>query len=150
MLDGYPSGGISGIVSTTTHEPISLSEDFHRYPNEVAQAIEVLKVAGIGGPYAIALGPRCYTGVIESTEKGGYPVFQHLALILGGPVIWAPSVDGAIVVSQRGGDFELTVGRDASIAYRSHDAASVTLELQESLAFTAVTPEASVVLRHPS
>ena len=59
-----------------------------------------LKAAGIGGPYAIALGPRCYAGVIETTEKGGYPLLQHLGLILGGPVVWAPAVDGAIVLSR--------------------------------------------------
>ena len=78
----------------------------------------MLKAAGIGGPYAIALGPRCYEGVIETTEKGGYPLLEHLGLILGGPVIWAPAVDGAIVLSQRGGDFALTIGQDISIAYR--------------------------------
>ncbi len=61
------------------------------------------------GPYAIALGPRCYTGVVETTERGGYPVFEHLRMILGGPVVWAPAVDGAVVLSQRGGDFELVV-----------------------------------------
>ena len=100
----------------------------------------MLKEAGIGGPYAIALGPRCYAGVIETTEKGGYPLLQHLGLILGGPVVWAPAVDGAIVLSQRGGDFNLTIGQDVSIAYSSHDADTVTLELQETLGFVARPP----------
>jgi uncharacterized linocin/CFP29 family protein len=63
--------------------------------------------------------------------------------------VWAPAVDGAVVLSQRGDDFELTVGQDASIAYRSHDADTVTLELQESVAFVAASPDAGVALRHP-
>lgn len=150
VFDGFPAGGIRGIGSASPHAPLELSDDFSRYPNHVASAVATLKAAGIDGPYAIALGPRCYAGVIETTEKGGYPLLQHLGLILGGPVVWAPAVDGAIVVSQRGGDFELTVGQDTSIGYLSHDAATVTLELQESVAFLAPSPDAGIALRYPS
>lgn len=148
VFRGYPDAGISGIGEATPHDPIALSEEFDRYPNHVARAVALLKAAGVAGPYAIALGPRCYQGVIETTERGGYPILQHLHLILGGPVIWAPAVDGAIVLSQRGGDFELTVGQDTSIAYVSHDADEVTLELQESVAFLAPSPEAAIALRY--
>ena len=148
VFSGYPGAGMRGIAEASPHDPVTLSEEFDRYPNHVAKAVAELKGAGVAGPYAIALGPRCYTGVIETTERGGYPILQHLHLILGGPVIWAPAVDGAIVLSQRGGDFELTVGQDTSIAYRSHDADSVTLELQESVAFNAIGPEAAITLRY--
>ena len=150
VFEGFGPGDMVGIAEATPHAPIALSDDFDRYPNHVAAAVATLKAAGIDGPYAIALGPRCYAGVIETTEKGGYPLLQHLGLILGGPVVWAPAVDGAIVVSQRGGDFELTVGQDTSIAYKSHDAATVTLELQESVAFIAPSPEAGIALRYPA
>ena len=149
VFDGFAAGDMVGIAGASPHAPIALTEDFSWYPNHVAGAVATLKAAGIDGPYAIALGPRCYAGVIETTEKGGYPLLQHLGLILGGPVVWAPAVDGAIVVSQRGGDFELTVGQDASIGYRSHDATTVTLELQESIAFVAPNPEAGIALRYP-
>ena len=149
-LEGYAAAGIVGIGAASPHDPVELSEDFDRYPNHVAAALAVLKAEGVGGPYAIALGPRCYKGVIETTERGGYPLLQHLHLILGGPVIWAPAVDGAIVLSQRGGDFELTVGQDISIGYASHDGESVRLYLEESLTFSALSPEAAVPLRYPS
>jgi len=150
VFSGNASVGIVGIVTASPHTAIPLSDDFNRYPNMVARAVATLKEAGIGGPYAIALGPRCYAGVIETTEKGGYPLLQHLGLILGGPVIWAPAVDGAIVLSQRGGDFELTVGQDTSIAYRAHTADTVTLELQETATFVAPTPQAAIALRYPA
>jgi uncharacterized linocin/CFP29 family protein len=139
---------VKGLVATSPHPPITISEDYHRYPNHVAQAIETLRRAGVGGPYAIALGPRCYTGVIESTEHGGYPVLEHLRLITGGPVVWAPAVDGAVVLSQRGDDFELVVGQDLSIGYTDHDAESVGLYLEESLTFRAAGPEAAVALAY--
>ena len=108
----------------------------------------MLRAGDIAGPYAIALGSRSYTGVTETTEHGGYPVFEHLRQILDGPVVWAPAVDGAVVVSQRGGDFELTVGEDFSIGYLSHDATTVQLYIEESVTFANHTPEAAVHLHH--
>ena len=148
VFRGIAGAGVQGMADASPHKPIKLTKDFDRYPNHVAKAIAVLKEAGVGGPYAIALGPTCYAGVIESTDKGGYPLMSHLSLILGGPVVWAPAVDGAIVMSERGDDFELTLGEDTSIAYVSHDAAKVTLELQETMTFQALSPEASVALAY--
>jgi len=148
VFDGYAAAGVEGLSAASPHTPIHLTEEFEKYANHVAKAVSVLKDAGVAGPYAIALGPRCYAGVIEATEKGGYPILHHLELILDGPVVWAPAVDGAIVLSQRGGDAELTIGEDVSIAYKSHDADTVTLELQESATFVATTPEAAIAMRY--
>ena len=108
----------------------------------------MLQTSGVAGPYSVALGPRCYTGVVETTEMGGYPVLEHLRLITGGPVLWAPGVDGAVVLSTRGGDFQLTLGQDVSIGYLDHDATSVHLYLEESFTFTVLTPEAAVHLAY--
>lgn len=148
VFNGYAPAGVRGIVETATHDPITITEDYDRYPNHVARAVETLKRSGVTGPYAIALGPRCYTGVIESTQHGGYPVLEHLRLIAEGPVIWAPAVDGAVVMSQRGGDFELVVGQDLSIGYLEHDRETVTLYIEESLTFRAAGPEAAIALRY--
>ncbi len=73
-------------------------------------------------------------------------MLEHLRLITGGPVLWAPAVDGAVVVSLRGGDFELVVGQDFSIGYLDHDADGVTLYLEESVTFRAISPEAAIGL----
>ena len=43
--------------------------------------------------------------------------------------------DGALLVSTRGGDYELHLGQDLSIGYLSHDADSIELYLEESLTF---------------
>ena len=58
----------------------------------------------------------------------------------------APAIDGAFVLSTRGGDFALQLGTDVSIGYLSHDAENVHLYLQETLTFLAYTAEASVAL----
>jgi uncharacterized linocin/CFP29 family protein len=135
-------------VETSPHDPIPINTDYDRYPTFVAQAVEALKRGGVSGPYALALGPRCYTGVVETTERGGYPVLEHLRLIVEGPVIWATAVDGAVVISQRGDDFELGVGQDLSVGYLDHDAESVRLYLEESLTFRAASPEAAIALTY--
>lgn len=146
IFHGYDAGDIPGIATASPHEPIALGNDFSQYPRHAAKAVAMLRGAGIAGPYAIALGSKCYTGVIETTEHGGYPVFQHLSHILGGPVVWAPAVNGALIVSQRGGDYVMTVGQDLSIGYLASDATNVELYIEESLTFRINTPEAAVYL----
>lgn len=148
LFHGFGAAGIEGIAVRTPHPAVPITDDYTDYPNHVAKAVALLRAADVAGPYAIALGARCYTGVTETTEHGGYPVFEHLRLILGGPVVWAPAVDGAVVLSQRGGDFELVVGEDLSVGYLDHDAETVTLYIEESIAFRINTPEAAVRLAY--
>ena len=73
VFHGYRPGGISGIVAASPHEAVTISDDYSHYPEHVAKAVGVLRAADIAGPFAIALGARCYTGVTETTEHGGYP-----------------------------------------------------------------------------
>jgi uncharacterized linocin/CFP29 family protein len=77
-------------------------------------------------------------------------VIEHVRRLLDGPIVWAPAVDGAVVVSLRGGDFELAVGQDFSIGYLAHSASTVTLYLQESFTFRPLTAEAAVPLKYAS
>jgi uncharacterized linocin/CFP29 family protein len=150
VFGGYEPAGIAGIMSSSRLEPLTISDDYNAYPGIVARAVAELRRAGVGGPYALALGPRCYTGVVETTEHGGYPLLEHIRLILGGPVIWAPAVDGAVVVSNRGGDFEFSAGEDASIGYLSHTADAVELYLEESFTFVVNEDRAAVCLAYPA
>ncbi len=145
VFHGWPEAGITGIVESSSHPALPLGKDANAYPHAVAQATELLRLAGIEGPYALAIGPQGYTRVAETTEHG-YPVAQHLSRILGGEVVWAPGLDGALLVSKRGGDFILEVGQDFSIGYTRHDAELVTLYLEESFSFRVTEPDAAVVL----
>jgi uncharacterized linocin/CFP29 family protein len=83
---------------------------------------------------------------MQATGDGGYPVLNVLRKIVDGPLVWAPAVNGAVVLSTRGGDFELSVGRDLSIGYASHSETAVRLYLTESMTFRVLTPEAAVAL----
>ncbi len=91
--------------------------------------------------------PTIYTGIVETAEHGGYLLLDHLRQILGGPLVWAPGVEGGVVLSLRGGDFVLDCGQDLSIGYLDHDAEVVRLYVEESLSFRVLEPDAAVVLR---
>lgn len=147
IFHGYKDGEIEGICEAATERALTITEKYEDYPGVVAEAVNELQGSGVAGPYAIALGPKCYTGLTR-TAQGGYPVMAHVRRILDGPIIAARGVDGACVISLRGGDFELVVGRDCSIGYSHHDARTVDLYLEESLTFLLLGPEAAVPLRY--
>jgi len=146
VFHGWPEASIEGVSTLTPHPHIPLGTVPDEYPRPVAAAVERLLHAGITGPYALALGGEQYQLVVETAEEGGYPLLDHLRKILEGPIVWAPGVKGAIVLSTRGGDFLFESGQDLSIGYRSHDADSVRLYLEESFSFRVATPEAAVAL----
>jgi uncharacterized linocin/CFP29 family protein len=147
VFHGWEAASIAGAIGASTNDPIVLGDDCDRYPNHVAVAVDTLRAVGVDGPYGLALGPVAHTRVLETAEHGGYPLLEHLREILGGgPIVWAPAVEGGAVVSLRGGDFLLDSGQDLSIGYLSHDAGSVELYLEESFSFRVATPEAVVGL----
>jgi uncharacterized linocin/CFP29 family protein len=146
VFHGWEEAGIVGITEASTQDALALGDAAAGYPSAVARAAERLYRAGIPRPYGLALGPECYRAVVETTEHGGYPVFEHLREITGGPLVRAPGVRGAVLVSQRGGDFLFESGQDLSIGYASHDADAVELYLEESFSFRVATPEAAIAL----
>ncbi|MCO6006825.1 bacteriocin family protein [Actinoallomurus purpureus] len=145
IFEGYTAGGIAGIRANSSNPALSLPADVRDYPNAVSQAVTALRLAGVGGPYALVLSADAYTAVNETADHG-YPIHEHIARVLDGEIIWAPAIDGAFLLSTRGGDFELRIGQDLSIGYLSHDADTIQLYFQETLTFLAYTGEAAVAL----
>lgn len=148
IFNGYADGCIKGIAQATPHKPITIKST-DGYPSAVVEACEVLREAGIDGPYALVLSPQCFADVSRATQDG-YPLRKRIERqIIDGPLVHAPAVDGAIVLSIRGGDFELTIGQDFSVGYASHDRDKVELYLTESFTFRVLEPAAAVVLKAP-
>lgn len=147
VVDGFAAGWVSGIVPGSSNPAITLPGDAVGYPFAVSQALTSLRLAGVDGPYALLLPADEYTLVSETVDHG-YPILQHINRVLGddGQIVWAPALSSAVLLTTRGGDYELHLGQDLSIGYLAHDAESVTLYLQETLTSLALTSEASVVL----
>src|SRR5215469_12041002 len=111
----------------------------------IAGALSQLRLAGVNGPYSVVLGAEAYTTLAESSDNG-YPILQHIRRLVETDLIWAPAIEGAVVLTTRGGDFDLHVGQDFSIGYLSHTETVVRLYLQETFTFLLLTTEAAVSL----
>ena len=86
-------------------------------------------------PMSIRHSPRPAIMVIPSSNTSSYGC---------GNLVWAPAIEGAFVLTTRGGDFELNIGQDVSIGYLSHTDSVVHLYLQDAcvpveVAFLSVT-----------
>ena len=146
IFNGFKAGGIEGIIPSSPHSAITIPDDYADYPSIVVDAVETLRRGGINGPYALALGPGCYAGLAQAAEDG-YPIRERVEHFLDGPMVLAPKVDGAVLLSHRGGDFQLSVGQDLSIGYAGHDNDKVYLYLTESFAFRVLERGAAVYLQ---
>ena len=145
IFDGYAAAKIQGIREGTSNPIMKLPADVRDYPDAIAQALSQLRLVGVNGPYSVLLGAKAYTELAE-TRDHGYPVLEHVKRIVDSKIIWAPAIEGAFVLTTRGGDFELNIGQDVSIGYLSHTDTAVRLYLQETFTFRVLTGEASVVL----
>jgi uncharacterized linocin/CFP29 family protein len=145
VFDGYAAAGIQGIREGSSNPALTLPSNVKGYPGVVAQAVSQLRLAGVNGPYTLVLGTAPYTAIGGETDDG-YPVLQHIQRLVDGKIIWAPAIEGGLVMTTRGGDFQLTIGQDLSIGYLGHSATAVQLYFQETVTFLALTSEASVSL----
>jgi uncharacterized linocin/CFP29 family protein len=145
VFDGYAAAQVSGIRPAASNASLILPGEPRDYPDVVSKALSQLRLAGVAGPYSLLLSADAYTAVSETSDHG-YPIREHLRRLLDGEIIWAPAIEGALLLSCRGGDYELHIGQDLSIGYLDHDADSVRLYFTESFTFSAYTSEASVAI----
>src|ERR1700729_2439424 len=149
IFDGYAAAGIQGIRQGTSNPVMTLPADVRQYPDAIAQALSQLRLVGVNGPYSVVLGADAYTALAETSDNG-YPVLEHVKKLVKDEIIWAPAIDGAFVLTTRGGDFELHLGQDVSIGYLSHTDSAVRLYLQETFTLLLLTSEAAVALAPPA
>jgi uncharacterized linocin/CFP29 family protein len=149
VFDGYDAAGIVGIRKGTSNPIMTLPSDVREYPEIIAQGLSRLRLVGVNGPYSVLLGADAYTALAETSDHG-YPVLEHVKRLVNDKIIWAPAIQGAFVVTTRGGDFDLHIGQDASIGYLNHTDAAVRLYLQETFTFLFLTAEAAVAVAPPA
>ncbi len=145
IFDGYATAGIEGIRPGSSNRDMRLPEKIERYPAAIAQAVSQLREAGVNGPYKLLLGAAPFTAVSGATDEG-YPVLRDIQQLVDGDIIWAPAIEGGVLLTGRGGDFELHIGQDLSIGYLGHTETEVRLYLLETFTFLLQTTEAAVTL----
>jgi uncharacterized linocin/CFP29 family protein len=150
IFHGFKEGHIKGIIESSPHTPVDVSATLD-WPRALTEAKETLRLAGVNGPYALAAGLEAYAELI-ATGDDGYPLRKRVEQnILDSPIVWAPALKGgAVLMSTRGGDYELTVGQDLSIGYASSDRKNVELYLTETFTFRVLEDKAAILLRRVS
>jgi len=148
IFEGYAAAGIVGVRQGTSNPVMTLPADVRQYPDAIAQALSQLRLVGVNGPYSVLLGADASTALAETSDNG-YPVLEHVKKLVKDEIIWTPAIAGAVVLTTRGGDFDLHIGQDVSIGYLSHTDKVVRLYLQETLTFLLLTTEAAVALAPP-
>jgi uncharacterized linocin/CFP29 family protein len=145
VFHGYKAAHITGICERLEKAAVPLGSSHADYPLAVATALTKLRDEGIEGPFAVVLNEQLYKDLSSRTD-GGYPIISHVQRLVDGDIVWAPGIDGGLVISQRGGDFELTVGQDFSIGYLDHNTERVRLYIEESFTFLILTEQAAIPL----
>lgn len=146
LYDGFDKAGIKGLLQSSDHKALPLGKDAEKYPSVVAEGVKMMRLKGIGGPYDLVLGSNPYHG-LDQTMHRGYPIRRFIKDITQGDILWSPVLKGGVLISKRGGDFEMAVGQDISIGYASHDRDKVELYLTESFTFRVIEPAAVVQLK---
>ncbi|MCF8398443.1 MAG: bacteriocin family protein [Bacteroidales bacterium] len=145
IYEGLKNANIKGLKNMAENQAHDFPEDSSKILHAVTEALSVLKTSAIEGPYSLVLDVEKWENI--STFVHGYPLRQQLEHILGGSLILAPNLKGAFVVSERGGDFKITLGKDISIGYETHDRNNVQLYFTEAFTFQVIDPAAFVLLK---
>ncbi len=143
IYNGFKKGEMIGMIEASEHRAIKLPADAGEYPAAISRAAETLELSGVEGPYALVLGPDQYHGLLHASHHG-YPASRIVSDIIKGQILMSPVLKGGVLASTRGGDFELTVGKDFSIGYANHDRETVELFVTESFAFRVLEPKAAI------
>jgi uncharacterized linocin/CFP29 family protein len=140
IYQGFEQGQIKGLEESVSSKSATLPDDPNEFLKSVGAEIMKLRKDGIQGPYSLVINDKKWQGLINLAK--GYPILKQLQEIIEGQVILNHSNINSYLVSERGGDFELTLGQDIAIGYDNHTTEKVKLYFTESFIFRVLSPEA--------
>lgn len=144
VFNGFAAAAITGLTELRAHAPATLALEVDPFAGAIATALLTLRDRAVGGPYALVLGHEAYQFL--NSQSCGYPLRRQIAGIFDGEIHYSPVVKGGVLLSQRGGDFALTLGQDLAVGFESHAERQVHLFVTESFTFRVIEPKAAVVL----
>lgn len=142
---GFEPGCIRGLKDSSDFETKAYPKVADDILGVVAQGISEMRQASVEGPYSLITNPKRW-GELARYSKG-YPLRRQLVDLLGGSIHVCPGIEETFLVSERGGDFILTVGQDLSIGYDSTVGDEINLFFTESFTFRVVDPAALIVFK---
>lgn len=145
LYQGFEPGCIEGVVPAGAANAVEMSlEERGGILHGLTQAVKHFQEESIEGPFCLVAGSRLWE--ILNTSSDGYPLRKRVESLVQS-VIYASSYDGAMMVSLRGGDLEMTIGQDFSIGYEGASGGKVQLFMAESFTFRILEPRAVVELK---
>jgi uncharacterized linocin/CFP29 family protein len=145
IYEGFKPAGIKGLKDCNVYKTPVFPETGEEIVDAVADVLSQFKANSIEGPYSLVLSQEKWQQVNSYVK--GYPLRKQLENMLGGSIIMAPYIDGAYIVSERGGDLKLVIGQDMSIGYESHNSKTVQLYFTGSFTFQILEPAAVAVFK---
>ena len=145
IFKGLKDASIDGLVGSSTQGKAKYPENPEEILDSVSKAIGDFRQHSIEGPYSLIIDTTKWEKIAGYLK--GYPLKRHIENLIGGSIILAPLFDEmALLVSERGGDFKLTLGTDISVGYESHNEQKVKLYFTESFTFQIFEPNAVIVM----
>ena len=143
IYEGFEPVNIKGLIPSAEGSQVPVPQETNAFLKEIGNQILKLNRKGVEGPFTLVINESEWLNFVNLSE--GYPVQKQLKEILGGKVLINHFNDHTLLVSERGGDYELVLGQDISLGYDSHDTRKVKLYLTSSFTFRVLSPEAIVV-----
>lgn len=138
VYNGIENAIIKGLSNAAEHPEIP----FGKEPSEIMEAISKglveLNKAYVEGPFNLVVNEEAYKRILS--KETAYPLDERIEKLIGGKIIFNHVIDGAYLLPHDHEDLELTIGRDFSVGYQSHDAETVKLFATESFTFRVLDP----------
>lgn len=143
IYDGFEPAQIKGLIPSAEGNRVPAPQGTNAFLKEIGNQILKLNRKGVEGPFTLVINESEWLNFVNLSE--GYPVQKQLKDILGGKVLINHFNKNTLLVSERGGDYELVLGQDITIGYDTHDTKKVKLYLTSSFTFRVLSSEAIVV-----
>jgi uncharacterized linocin/CFP29 family protein len=142
IYEGFAPGSIIGIQHAVKTPRIRVSLDANAVVDAVSEAHFQLLKGGVGGAANLVASPSLWEFLAHFVPGG--TLRSIIESEIGGHVIYAEFLKDALLVANRGGDAELTVGQDFAVGYHGHTGDDISLFVTESFTFRVLAPEAFV------
>lgn len=146
LIDGFDEACIRGVAGASTSDSVPLADSAEGFLEMTQDVIGLFRQNQIGGPYEMVLGSAPYR-LLKLGDQRGYPLMRRIEELLGGSVRWSSALESGVVVSQRGGDYTMTIGQDLSVGYTGQQGDTLDFFIAESFTFQVMEEAAAVVLK---
>jgi len=146
ILSGQSAANIEGILSGV--ENTLEAKEGKDILKAVAKSLGIFNANFVDGTFKLVISSATMA-TLYTESFDGMSLKSKLDEILGaGAIVINQDIgdDKALVISQRGGDFELYSGMDVSLGFEKETSEGVELFLMQTFAFRSIAPEAAVLI----